>query len=393
MMGSYTNKLRRSKGFWLIAGLIFYPAALAAFSQADMEKKIRQEEAKLAVLKDKIGRWEENMPQNKEKEHSILTRLERIDRRLEIMGKELEIYDWNLKVAEIKEKELEGLTTQNSGKLKMKKSLLRKKLRALYKISRYSNPISSPDNSSFLLRKYLQESILSDIGSITQDEKTQAVALKNQIALQKKQERIRLYKERVLRQKGAIEQEKTAKEQLLATIKDERKIYEETQKEFKEASKKLSALVKGLQSQDKNEFVTRDFRAKKGNLSWPVKGEIITFFGRVKHPRFNYYIFNKGIDIRAQLGSSILAIDSGKVLFADWVRGYGNLLIIDHGEGYYSLYAHLSNIYVKVRELIKKGQPVAALGDSGSLIGASLYFEIRHHGNPENPLHWLAKKP
>ena len=239
MMGSYINKLRRSKGFWLIAGLIFYPAALAAFSQADMEKKIRQEEAKLAVLKDKIGRWEENMPQNKEKEHSILTRLERIDRRLEIMGKELEIYDWNLKVAEIKEKELEGLTTQNSGKLKMKKSLLRKKLRALYKISRYSNPISSPDNSSFLLRKYLQESILSDIGSITQDEKTQAVALKNQIALQKKQERIRLYKERVLRQKGAIEQEKTAKEQLLATIKDERKIYEETQKEFKEASKKL----------------------------------------------------------------------------------------------------------------------------------------------------------
>lgn len=392
-MGIFTKYLRRSKPIWLLMGLIFfYSNALESFPQLGMETQIKQEEVKLAKLKNKIARWEKEIAKNKEMEQSILTRMERIERRLEIMEKELQIYDWNLEAAEKKERELEDLARQSGSQLHRKKSLLKKEIREIYKINQYHNPIISQANNSFLLRKYLRTLIISDLLSIAQEEKIQKVALQNQIALEKRQERIKLYRERVLRQKEAIEQEKSIKGHLLAAIRDKEYLYEKTQEELEEASNKLSNLIKGLQSQDKEGPFSKGFIAKKGKLSWPIKGEINTSFGRVKHPRFNYYLFNKGIDIRAQLGSFVRAIDAGKVLFADWLRGYGKLLIIDHGEGYYSLYGHLSQTYAKVGDFIDKGQTIAALGDNISLIGPSLYFEIRHHGKPENPVPWLVKK-
>jgi septal ring factor EnvC (AmiA/AmiB activator) len=309
------------------------------------------------------------------------------------MKKELQIYDWNLKVDEKKKNKLEKFSSRATSDLKRKKILLKKKLRAIYKIYQYPKPILSHDNSTFLVRKYLQTLVLSDIRSIRQDKNAQKEALKSQLALEEREERIKLYKERVLKQKEAIKKEKTAKEQLLAALRDKRDTYEKNRREFEEASKKLSALIKSLQNQGKKRFADKGFRVKKGNLSWPIKGKITTFFGKVKHPRLNYYIFNKGIDIKANSDSSVQSIETGKVLFADRLRGYGNLLIIDHGEGYYSLYAHLYQMYVKVGDLIQKSQIVATVGDNNSPMSPSLYFELRHHGKPENPLQWLAKKP
>jgi septal ring factor EnvC (AmiA/AmiB activator) len=98
---------------------------------------------------------------------------------------------------------------------------------------------------------------------------------------------------------------------------------------------------------------------------------------------------NSGIQIQAAEGTPIHAVASGVVKFADWFKGYGKLVILDHGRGYYSLYAQASNLNVSEGQSVAKGQVLGSVGDTDSLVGSSLYFEIRKNGVPQDPLHWL----
>lgn len=121
----------------------------------------------------------------------------------------------------------------------------------------------------------------------------------------------------------------------------------------------------------------------------PVKGEVIETFGKHKHPQFNSYTFTKGLVIAAPLGSEIRAIYEGTVIYAEYFKGYGNMVIIDHGGGYFSLYAYASRITKKVGSEVGKGEVVAAVGDVDSAKGPALYFEIRHQGKPVDPNGWV----
>jgi septal ring factor EnvC (AmiA/AmiB activator) len=118
----------------------------------------------------------------------------------------------------------------------------------------------------------------------------------------------------------------------------------------------------------------------------------VTLFGRQIDAEFNTPILKRGIEIRTQSGDDIKAIHKGSVVYADWFKGYGKMLIINHGERYYSLYAHASEIFPKVGETISDGQVIGKIGDTGSIKGPILYFEIRYKGEPQDPLVWLRKK-
>lgn len=133
------------------------------------------------------------------------------------------------------------------------------------------------------------------------------------------------------------------------------------------------------------------FNAAKGLLNMPVDGKIISTFGRFKNPEFNVVNFQSGIDIKAEKGAPIRAVRDGRVLFSDWFKGYGNLLIIDHGDSYYTLYAHADAVYKQKGHAVKSGEVIATVGDTGSLKGPMLHFEVRHHGKPMDPLKWLKK--
>jgi septal ring factor EnvC (AmiA/AmiB activator) len=169
------------------------------------------------------------------------------------------------------------------------------------------------------------------------------------------------------------------------------KTYQETLlEELEQSSRVLQAAINDLIR--KRESLVGDFKKFKGRLPWPVEGDVITQFGKQKHEKFNTYIFSKGIDIEARKGKDVRAVHDGSVLFADWFKGYGKMLILDHGRGFYSLYAHLSEIVVPNKSTVTKGQPVGTVGETGSLQGPLLYFEIRHHGKPEDPLVWLTRR-
>jgi murein DD-endopeptidase MepM/ murein hydrolase activator NlpD len=110
------------------------------------------------------------------------------------------------------------------------------------------------------------------------------------------------------------------------------------------------------------------------------------------HPRFGTRTFRSGVDIEAAEGTEVAAVASGQVVYTGWFKGYGNLIILDHGNEYYTLYAHVADILVKEDDDVRAGQRIGTVGDTGSLSGPRLYFEVRYQGKPQDPAEWLRQR-
>lgn len=137
-----------------------------------------------------------------------------------------------------------------------------------------------------------------------------------------------------------------------------------------------------------NRFDGSPFDQLKGKLTLPVKGEITNRFGS---PRPDSTVLWKGLFVRTSSGQAVKAIAAGQVVFADWLRGFGNLLIIDHGKGYMSLYGNNESLHKQVGDILRGGDTIAVVGNSGGNDISGLYFELRHKSKPLNPIKWLTK--
>jgi septal ring factor EnvC (AmiA/AmiB activator) len=132
-----------------------------------------------------------------------------------------------------------------------------------------------------------------------------------------------------------------------------------------------------------------DMRPFRGLLDWPAEGPVSAGFGTVVHPRFRTRIPHPGLDIEAPAGAPIRSVFDGRVVFASWMRGYGLTSIIDHGGGLLSIYAHGAALLVEPGEEVLRGQQIGMVGETGSLRGPYLYFELRDGGEAVDPLGWL----
>jgi len=140
---------------------------------------------------------------------------------------------------------------------------------------------------------------------------------------------------------------------------------------------------------------------ERGQLPWPTDGRVVTVFGREVHPRFGTEIVRRGIEIEAAPGAPVRAVASGAVLYRGWLRGYGNLVILDHGQGYYTLYAHATEVLADEGDTVRAGQAIARIGggagaragEPDGAEGPRLYFEVRYQGRAEDPQLWLRPRP
>jgi septal ring factor EnvC (AmiA/AmiB activator) len=184
--------------------------------------------------------------------------------------------------------------------------------------------------------------------------------------------------------------------------------------ELVEASRRLEALVRDLQRRAQGRTRPAALRppeparppgsagairpptvglgALRGQLPWPIEGRIVAGFGRQVHPRFGTETHRTGIDIEADEGALIRAVHAGVVLYRGWLKGYGNLIVLDHGDGFYTLYGHASEVLVDEGDRVRTGQGIARVGETGSLAGPRLYFEVRYQGRPEDPRDWLRSR-
>lgn len=221
-----------------------------------------------------------------------------------------------------------------------------------------------------------------------------------------KKERI---KQGIALKKQEIENEKNKKASYLAKVRQDRTGYEKSLKELQANASRLQSMLNRLEALSRQKQATRQvkpgskykpgpelppvpdrgFSSQKGRMSLPVRGEVIETFGKHKHPEFNSYTYSKGLSISAANGTQIKSIYEGSVIFADYFKGYGNMIIVDHGGGYFSLYAHASRLLKAVGSEVSKNEAVATVGDSDSAKGSHLYFEIRHKGSPVDPAGWV----
>lgn len=129
-----------------------------------------------------------------------------------------------------------------------------------------------------------------------------------------------------------------------------------------------------------------------GRLEWPVRGEVLRAFGRSVHPRFKTVTLNNGINISAASGAPVAAVGTGRVEFSDHLPGFGRCVILDHGEGYYTLYAYLDGVFVPRGAEVAQGQVIAEVGGPGGGDPPQLYFEVRHGRTPLDPADWLRSR-
>ena len=206
--------------------------------------------------------------------------------------------------------------------------------------------------------------------------------------------------------KREIELEKQKKASYLVKVRQEKNGYLASLKELQANARRLQAMVEKLEAKNRKVHTHKGrkiigkeallppvpdtgFGSQRGRLMLPAKGEIIGAFGRHKHPEFNAYTVSNGISIAASAGSDIRSVYAGQIIFADYFKGYGNMVIIDHGGGYFSLYAHAARIMKKVGAQVARNEVVATVGDTDSPHGAMLYFEIRYQGKPVDPSAWV----
>ena len=207
----------------------------------------------------------------------------------------------------------------------------------------------------------------------------------------------------------AMTAEATERRKELASVRDDRSTAERQAADLEDSARRLEALIRELGRRARARAATArpseppppgappspavGLGRERGQLPWPASGPVVSPFGREVHPRFGTEIVRRGIEIEAPEGAPVRAVYPGMVLYRGWLKGYGNLVILDHGQGYYTLYAHAAEVLADEGEQVKAGQAIARVGETGSVDGPRLYFEVRYQGRAEDPQLWLRRRP
>lgn len=352
----------------------------------------------LLKIRKKLQEEKQKMQEAIKEERSMLSELEEIEKVIKETQEELNKYTKELSRTESKIRVLENEISNLNKNIGKRSEHLKKRLRTLYKQQTRGDMvlilISSKDYQELLKRsRYISliayhDSRLMEKYSIEIKKldlkKKEMETLKEELSANKDAIRERL---------GKLKDEKGKKDRLLASIRSKKSDYERMIKELEESSKRLETMIEEMEKEKAPFEATKGpFSALRGRLPWPVNGEIIVPFGKYRDPRFNILVFKNGIEIESDTGEYVRAVHDGRVVYADWFKGYGQLLIITHGDGYHSLYGNLSEIFYKTGDIIKRGDPLGSVGQSGISDTPTLYFEIRHKGKPVDPTRWLMKK-
>jgi septal ring factor EnvC (AmiA/AmiB activator) len=194
-----------------------------------------------------------------------------------------------------------------------------------------------------------------------------------------------------------LDENEAKRRQTLASLRTSKQQHQKRAEELEEREKKMQELIEALErsrlsgTQEQGDYGTGDFASLKGRLPRPVGGTVTRGFGRFRHPEYGTITYNTGIDISTRTGEPVRAVARGRVEYAGDLPGYGNCIILNHGGGYYTLYAHTSSIFVAQSAQVEKGSVIAEAGDAVSGTGGTMHFEIRKAKQALDPADWLAR--
>lgn len=383
---------------WNKVGLLILCCCLWVTMLISQESR-HQRKTRLERIRQEIEEYRQKIQQEHQRELQLLDALDQVEREIDLTHQ---------LVIELKKEEkrnaqlIEGVTAELQEKneqLERLQELYARRMVSFYKFGRTRDLellLSSRSFNQKLIWFRYQRIIAAN------DRRNYINILKKRVEVEVQRSRL---KQEIIA-KGKIIAEKTAEERRLKQIRDKRnsllaeaqqnkEIYLKRIKEYELSAKEIQRLInlaedKKATVENAQRFSTSNFAELKGRMPWPVQGEIIGRFGQYRHPRWKTITENIGIDIESDYGSEVRAVSRGVVTAITWQRGRGNIIIINHGAGYYSVYTHLSQILVKIDDEVESGQVIGNVGDSGSLRGPLLHFEIWKNNQVLNPEEWLS---
>ena len=379
-----------------VFAFIFYlrPALVESANIDEINIMLRKEKDKLSKLKNEIENQTKILNKMGRKEYSNLKKKRILDGQLKVKERELKIYNWNLKINKNKVSALTKKIAHGEKHIYLQQKNLGRRLRTIFKegdLFSVKLLFSSEDFTDLLRRaKYLDSIMVHDKFIFSNYERELADFYNKKEVLLHAKGQLDLYKNAAITKKKEIVKEKEKKKQFLVRLSKEKKINKILKEELVHSSKKLNQLISRLENKIAH-GEGLDISDKKGNLLPPVNGKLLNNFGRERDKIYNTYIVHNGVSIRVPKGAPVRSVFNGKVLYTGTLDGYGNIIIIGHGMYYHSLYGHLDEIISSAGKTVRSGQIIGRSGDSGSVKGEALYFEMRYKGKPIEPTVWLSQ--
>jgi len=317
------------------------------------------------------------------------------DRLVEVQS-ELSVAQNELASVEEQRDDLEQQIHKNTTAIDTKKEqvnqrvgVYRNRLRDIYmngQINYLDVLLGAKDFSDFSSRMYLLKKIIaSDINLLNDLKKKKAELEVNQEILENNVAKIKVVHSEVSSKQQEVAKKAMERESVYNAALAEQERLDEEYRELMSTSQNIANLIRNLESGGTISAGSMG----TGSYIWPIYGEITSSFGWRVHPVFGTEKFHSGLDIAADYGDPIVAANSGTVIYADWMGGYGNAVMIDHGGGIVTLYGHNSSLVVYNGQQVAKGQRIANAGSTGYSTGPHCHFEVRIHGEVTDPLNYL----
>jgi septal ring factor EnvC (AmiA/AmiB activator) len=370
----------------IAAALILIISITAAHSQTARNADLARIRADIARLRTRL---DDLRSQTRSAEHD----LEEADLELGIRTNELQLAIDMQSQLEEQRRETESQIAAIAPRIAREREFLRKRLAALYRLGGLSyvrmllsiddrrDPVQAMSMLSFLVSR--------DARAVTrfQSERDQLRARTNELA--NREQKVAAARRIVEQRQRSVATARAEKERTLRSLQNQGSESEQKLAELEEKAKRLEHLLDVLSRQNGAAAATTDIRSVQGALAWPVQGKIIEHFGKQRNAKFSTVTFSNGLKIAAAPGAEVRSVFAGTVLFSQWFKGYGNLVILDHGNRVFSLYGNLKSPAVAVGDRINAGQALAGVGESEDAHSGYLYFEIRQDNKPEDPQKWL----
>jgi septal ring factor EnvC (AmiA/AmiB activator) len=370
----------------------------AFFPEARGQQDVSEYKKRLEDISQQIDQLKLRIEDEEKKESTFLSELDRIGFQKNLIKKEIALYTMQLGNTNRELSSIKRDMPRLKAKLEKEKDSIEKILVTMYKFGKVNQlqfilqakdmtTLVSENKNLTLLAQYQNNIISNYMNTLNQLKEAE-----QQLETKKKESSNLIWKTKNKRQELNVQERK--QKALIDEIKENKSMHLQALEDLNQRAKQMESLIeKLLKDEISFPILIVPLYEQRGKIPWPIEGEVISTFGRQIHPRFRTVTFNNGIEIAPLKDQEIVkSIHPGKVVFSDYLKGFGNVIIIDHGMSFHSIYGHCADFLVKKGELVKTGQPIAIAGDTGSLEGIALYFGITSKGKPADPLKWLRRR-
>jgi len=377
------RKVRYGIAAFLVGALLFTTIAPV------LADEVEQRQQELGQIQERMEAQQSRTNAAQRKVASISEQLRAIEADLDAAQREYKAIEAKRKYTEQQIETNAEILAKTEKDLAVRNKILSKRMRDIYEngqVNYLDVLLGSADFIDFTTRTEILKRVLNqDAVLIAKVVAERQLVLEKKAALERDRASLLELQKAAEANRLMADKRRQERKAVLDSAVYERDMAEQAYQELAEMSRQIEQMIRNIQSGNRGGSAA----VGSGRMMWPISGPITSPYGWRVHPIFGTSRYHSGLDIGADYGDAVVAADSGVVIYADWMGGYGKAVIIDHGSGVSTLYGHNSELVVGEGQRVNKGQVIARAGSTGYSTGPHVHFEVRISGSPTNPLDYL----